>query len=91
MKVCSPEKEIRIVEELITQRVDTIAVGPYSPESLQSGIPKAREAGIVPMTLEATALNTTETCIELCDSAARGETMAEKPPLRVEKVRATKK
>jgi hypothetical protein len=43
------------------------------------------------MTLEATALNTTETCIELCDSAARGETMAEKPPLRVEKVRATKK
>lgn len=79
------------MEELITQRVDAIAVAPYSLESLESGLPKAREAGIVPVTHEATTQRTTETCIELCDSTARGETMAEKPSLRVEKVRATKK
>ena len=79
----SPEKEIHIVEKLIAHSVDAGAGAPDTPESLQSTFRTLREAGRVTVTHEAG--------IELSDDTAPRETIAEKPPLKAAKVKATKR
>ena len=49
----SPEKQVRLVEDLIAQGVNAITVVPNSPESLEGVFQKARDAGIVVVTHEA--------------------------------------
>jgi simple sugar transport system substrate-binding protein len=71
----SPEKQVRIIEDLIAQGVDAIAVVPNSPESLEGVFQKARDAGIVIVTHEASAQKNTDADIEAFDNTAYGETI----------------
>jgi len=71
----SPEKQVRIIEDLIAQGVDAIAVVPNSPESLEGVFQKARDAGIVIVTHEASAQKNTDADIEAFDNTAYGATI----------------
>ncbi len=71
----SPEKQVRLVEDLIAQGVDAITVVPNSPESLEGVFQKARDAGIVVVTHEAASQKNTDADIEAFDNTAYGETI----------------
>ena len=71
----SPEKQVRIIEDLIAQGVSAITVVPNSPESLEGVFQKARDAGIVIVTHEASAQKNTDADIEAFDNAAYGATI----------------
>ncbi|MGA1753203.1 MAG: substrate-binding domain-containing protein, partial [Pontimonas sp.] len=71
----SPEKQVRLVEDLIAQGVDAITVVPNSPESLEGVFQKARDAGIVIVTHEAASQKNTDADIEAFDNTAYGETI----------------
>ena len=71
----SPEKQVRIVEDLIAQGVNAITVVPNSPESLEGVFQKARDAGIIIVTHEATAQKNADANIEAFDNAAYGATI----------------
>jgi simple sugar transport system substrate-binding protein len=47
-------EQVKIIENLIAQKVDAIAVVPFSPEALEPVLKKARDAGIVVISHEAT-------------------------------------
>jgi simple sugar transport system substrate-binding protein len=47
-------EQVKIIENLIAQKVDAICVVPFSPEALEPVLKKAREAGIVVISHEAT-------------------------------------
>ena len=46
-------EQVKIIENLIAQRVDAICVVPFSPEALEPVLKKARDAGIVVISTEA--------------------------------------
>lgn len=71
----SPEKQVRLVEDLIAQGVNAITVVPNSPESLEGVFQKARDAGIVVVTHEAASQKNTDADIEAFDNTAYGETI----------------
>ena len=71
----SPEKQVRLVEDLIAQGVSAITVVPNSPESLEGVFQKARDAGIVVVTHEAASQKNTDADIEAFDNTAYGETI----------------
>lgn len=71
----SPEKQVRLVEDLIAQGVNAITVVPNSPESLEGVFEKARDAGIVVVTHEAASQKNTDADIEAFDNTAYGETI----------------
>lgn len=71
----SPEKQVRIVEDLIAQGVNAITVVPNSPESLEGVFQKARDAGIIIVTHEASAQKNADANIEAFDNAAYGATI----------------
>jgi len=71
----SPEKQVRIIEDLIAQGVSAITVVPNSPESLEGVFQKARDAGIVIVTHEASAQKNTDADIEAFDNTAYGATI----------------
>ncbi len=71
----SPEKQVRIVEDLIAQGVNAITVVPNSPESLEGVFQKARDAGIFIVTHEASAQKNTDADIEAFDNTAYGATI----------------
>jgi simple sugar transport system substrate-binding protein len=71
----SPEKQVRIVEDLIAQGVNAITVVPNSPESLEGVFQKARDAGIIVVTHEASAQKNADANIEAFDNAAYGATI----------------
>lgn len=71
----SPEKQVRLVEDLIAQGVDAITVVPNSPESLEGVFQKARDAGIIIVTHEASAQKNADANIEAFDNAAYGATI----------------
>jgi simple sugar transport system substrate-binding protein len=73
----SPEKQVRLVEDLIAQGVDVITVVPNSPEALEGVFQRARDAGIIIVTHEAASQKNTDADIEAFDNTAYGETIME--------------
>jgi simple sugar transport system substrate-binding protein len=73
----SPEKQVRLIEDLIAQGVSVITVVPNSPESLEGVFQKARDAGIIIVTHEASSQKNTDADIEAFDNTAYGETIME--------------
>jgi simple sugar transport system substrate-binding protein len=72
-----PEKadaalQIPIIEDLIAQRVNALAVVPMSPEALEPVLKKARDAGIRVVTHEASNQQNTDVDIEAFDNTAYG-------------------
>jgi len=71
----SPEKQVKIIQDLIPQRPTAIAVVPNSPESLEGVLKRARDAGIKVVTHEASDQQNTDVDIEAFDNAAYGAHM----------------
>ncbi|WP_028924634.1 autoinducer 2 ABC transporter substrate-binding protein [Pseudonocardia acaciae] len=73
----SPEKQVKIIQDLIPQRPTAIAVVPNSPESLEGVLKRARDAGIKVVTHEASDQQNTDVDIEPFDNAAYGAHMVD--------------
>jgi simple sugar transport system substrate-binding protein len=71
----SPEKQVKIIQDLIPQKPTAIAVVPNSPESLEGVLKRARDAGIKVVTHEASDQQNTDVDIEAFDNAAYGAHM----------------
>ncbi|MBN9375778.1 MAG: autoinducer 2 ABC transporter substrate-binding protein [Cellulomonas sp.] len=74
----SPEKQVKIVQDLIAQKPKAIAVVPLSPQALEGVLGQARSAGIKVITHEAPSQTNTDLDIEAFDNAAYGAHMMEK-------------
>ncbi|MFI0417171.1 autoinducer 2 ABC transporter substrate-binding protein [Spongiactinospora sp. 9N601] len=70
-----PEKQVKIIQDLIPQRPTAIAVVPNSPESLEGVLKRARDAGIKVVTHEASDQKNTDADIEAFDNTAYGAHM----------------
>jgi simple sugar transport system substrate-binding protein len=57
-------EQVKIIEGLIAQKVDAICVVPFSPEALEPVLKKARDAGIVVISHEATNQKNVDADIE---------------------------
>jgi simple sugar transport system substrate-binding protein len=57
-------EQVKIIEGLIAQKVDAICVVPFSPEALEPVLKKARDAGIVVISHEATNQQNVDADIE---------------------------
>lgn len=68
----SPEKQVKIIEDLIAQKVTAITVVPNSPASLEGVFAKARDAGIKIVTHEASSQKNADADIEAFDNTAYG-------------------
>ncbi len=64
--------QVQIIENLIAQDVDAIAVVPFSVEALEPVLKKARERGIVVVSHEASNLQNTDFDLEAFDNKAYG-------------------
>jgi simple sugar transport system substrate-binding protein len=72
-----PEKadgalQVRIIEDLIAQKVDALCVVPMSPKTLEPVLKRAMDAGIVVVTHEAPGQENMHADIEAFDNAAYG-------------------
>ncbi|MFT3688438.1 autoinducer 2 ABC transporter substrate-binding protein [Paenirhodobacter sp.] len=67
--------QVQLIENLIAQGVDAIAVVPFSVEALEPVLQKARERGIVVITHEASNIQNTDFDIEAFDNIAYGANM----------------
>ena len=68
----SPEKQVRIIQDLIAQHPDAITVVPNSPQSLEGVLKQAQAAGIKIVTHEASNQQNTNIDIEAFDNTAYG-------------------
>jgi simple sugar transport system substrate-binding protein len=68
----SPEKQIKIIQDLIAQRPTAITVVPNSPESLEGVLKQAQSAGITVVTHEASNQQNTDVDIEGFNNADYG-------------------
>jgi simple sugar transport system substrate-binding protein len=68
----SPRKQAAIIRRLIAQRPDAITVVPNNPASLEAVLARARRAGIVVVTHEASNQRNTDVDIEPFDNRAFG-------------------
>jgi simple sugar transport system substrate-binding protein len=78
-----PEKadsalQVKIVEDLIAQKVDAICIVPLSAEAMEPVLKKARDAGIVVITHEASNMENIDFDIEAFDNQAYGEHLMQK-------------
>ena len=71
----SPEKQLKIIQDLIAQKPTAITVVPNSPESLEGVLKQAMDAGIVVVTHEASNQKNTNIDIEGFNNAAYGAHM----------------
>jgi len=71
----SPEKQIKIIQDLIAQRPTAITVVPNSPESLEGVLKQAQSAGIKVVTHEASNQKNTDVDIEGFNNADYGAHM----------------
>lgn len=71
----SPEKQIKIIQDLIATRPDAITVVPNSPPSLEGVLKQAMNAGIKVVTHEASNQKNTNVDIEAFNNAAYGAHM----------------
>lgn len=70
--------QAQIIEDLISQGVDAICVVPFSTESLEPVLKKAKEAGIVVITHEAAGMENIDYDIEAFDNEKYGQHFMEK-------------
>lgn len=70
--------QAQTIEDLISQGVDAICVVPFSTESLEPVLKKAREAGIVVISHEASGMTNIDYDVEAFDNTAYGEHFMEK-------------
>jgi simple sugar transport system substrate-binding protein len=68
----SPEKQVKVVQDLIAQRPTAIGVVPNSPESLEATLKRAQDQGIIVVTHEASNQQNTDADIEAFDNAEYG-------------------
>lgn len=68
----SPEKQVKIIQDLIPQKPTAITVVPNSPESLEGVLKQAMDAGIFVVTHEASTQKNTNVDIEAFDNTAYG-------------------
>jgi simple sugar transport system substrate-binding protein len=68
----SPEKQIKIIQDLIAQRPTAITVVPNSPEALEGVLKQAQNAGIKVVTHEASNQKNTDVDIEGFNNAEYG-------------------
>lgn len=68
----SPEKQVKIIQDLIPQKPTAITVVPNSPESLEGVLKQARDAGIITVGHEAASLKNVDADIEAFDNTAYG-------------------
>jgi simple sugar transport system substrate-binding protein len=68
----SPRKQAAIIRRLIAEQPDAITVVPNSPRSLEAVLARARRAGIVVVTHEASTQRNTDVDIEPFDNAVFG-------------------
>jgi simple sugar transport system substrate-binding protein len=68
----SPEKQVKIVQDLIPQKPTAITVVPNSPESLEGVLKQAQDAGIITIGHEAASLKNVDADIEAFDNTAYG-------------------
>lgn len=68
----SPEKQVKIVQDLIPQKPTAITVVPNSPESLEGVLKQARDAGIITIGHEAASLKNVDADIEAFNNTAYG-------------------
>jgi simple sugar transport system substrate-binding protein len=73
----SPEKQIKIIQDLIPQKPTAITVVPNSPQSIEGVLKQAMDAGIVVVTHEASNQENTHIDIEGFDNAAYGAHIAD--------------
>jgi len=71
----SPEKQVKIIQDLIARQPAAIAVIPLSPQSIEGVLGQARAAGIKVITHEAPGQPNSDIDIEAFDNAAYGEHM----------------
>ena len=70
--------QARFIEDLISQGVDAICVVPFSTQALEPVLKKAREAGIVVISHEASGMTNIDYDIEAFDNDAYGRHFMEK-------------
>jgi len=68
----SPEKQVKLIQDLIAQKPDAITVVPNSPESLEGVLKQVMGAGIKVVTHEASNQQKTNIDIEAFNNAAYG-------------------
>lgn len=68
----SPEKQVKIIQDLIAQKPDAITVVPNAPEALEGVLKQAQNAGIKVVTHEASNQKNTDIDIEAFDNTAYG-------------------
>lgn len=68
----SPEKQLKIIQDLIAQQPTAITVVPNSPEALEGVLKQAMDAGVIVVTHEASTQQNTNLDIEAFDNAAYG-------------------
>src|SRR3954464_2374030 len=68
----SPEKQVKVIQDLIAQRPTAITVAPNSPESLEATLKRAQDQGIIVVTHEASNQQNTDADIEAFDNAEYG-------------------
>jgi simple sugar transport system substrate-binding protein len=68
----SPEKQIKIIQDLIAERPTAITVVPNSPEALEGVLKQAQSAGIKVVTHEASNQQNTDVDIEAFNNGAYG-------------------
>lgn len=73
----SPEKQVKIIQDLIAQQPAAIAVVPLSPQSIEGVLGQARAAGITVVTHEAPGQKNADIDIEAFDNAEYGSHMME--------------
>lgn len=71
----SPEKQVKIIEDLIAQKPTAITVVPNSPEAVEASLAKARAQGIIVVSHEATGMKNVDIDVEAFDNAAYGQDM----------------
>lgn len=68
----SPEKQVKIIQDLVAERPDAITVVPNSPQSIEGVLKQARSVGIKVVTHEASNQKNTDVDIEAFDNHAYG-------------------
>lgn len=68
----SPEKQVKVIQDLIAQRPTAIGVVPNSPESLEATLKRARDQGILVVTHEASNQENVDADVEAFDNKTYG-------------------
>jgi simple sugar transport system substrate-binding protein len=69
----SPEKQIKIIQDLVAQKPTAITVVPNSPEAVANVLAQAKAAGIITVAHEATGIKNVDIDIEAFDNAVYGQ------------------